>query len=430
MVVMALVASHHHRDLSVVEHLSVGAPSVSSAMVAREPAISGVVVLPTCNRFEVYVETSDPDRARQAVLDTLAQSTSMTAAAIDRALATYDGDDAVQHLMSVAAGLESMVVGEREISGQVRRALLEAQAQGCVSPALDRMFQAALRTARKVAAQTGLGTSGRSVVSVALDIAGQHVSWPHARAVIVGTGALAHAGVGWLRSHGTDVVGVYSPRGRGERFGADHQLPSLDFDQLSQALAHVDVVYACSGGESIVLTAAVVAGARQRATGELTIIDLALHRDVAPGVEDLTGVRVIGLTDVAQHAPDESVEAIQAAQDIIAHAVARFGSGESARELDPAVVALREHVWALLEKELAKVRPAPGADQDTMMRAEATEVALRRFAKTLLHTPTVRARELAQSGSAHEYVEAMRALYGIEVAVSGDDAVPPENSKG
>ena len=179
----------------------------------------------------------------------------------------------------------------------------------------------------------------------------------------------------------------------------------------------------------MVLTAAVVAGARQRASTGLTIIDLALHRDVAPGVESLVGVEVISLKDVAQHAPDESIEAIQGAQDIIAHAVARFGSGESARQLDPAIVALREHVWTLLEQELAQVRPAPGADESAMIEAEATEVALRRFAKKVLHTPTVRARELAQSGAAREYLEAIRALYGIDVAATDGAGSDPENTK-
>src|SRR5690606_38938834 len=123
--------------------------------------------------------------------------------------------DAVQHLVSVATGLESMVVGEREISGQVRRAHIEAHTSGHISPALDRMFQSALRTARVVASSTGLGTSGRSVVSVAFDLADATVEWEGARVLMIGTGALADTGVGVLRSRGATITAVFSPSGRG-----------------------------------------------------------------------------------------------------------------------------------------------------------------------------------------------------------------------
>lgn len=420
---IALVASHHNRDLAVVEQLSVGAPSLLSGMVAREPAIAGAVVLPTCNRFEVYLDTADPEAARLAVIETLLHSTALPATVIAAALATYEGDDAVHHLMSVASGLESMVVGEREISGQVRKAFTDAQASGCVSPALDRAFQASLRTARLVAAQTGLGTSGQSVVSVAFDIASTTVTWEGSRAVVIGTGALAHTGVLSLRSRGATIAGAVSPSGRAEGFCATHGIEALTLEELPEAVREADVIYACSGGEALVLTPALVATARARATHPLTIIDLALHRDAAPGVAELNDVHVVSLADVAVHAPDESVEAIEQARTLVAQAVARFGSGESARALDPAVVALREHVFGLLERELAKIRPAPGADAQTIAHAEATEVALRRFAKTLLHTPTIRARERAQAGDATEdYVAAISTLFGIEVS-----SLSPEN---
>lgn len=419
-VLMSLVASHHNRDLTVLEQLSIGSDTLGSTVVKGDSPIRGAVVLPTCNRFEVYLEVEDVEAGRAAVVDAIERSSALDRGAIDTALATYEGDDAVQHLLSVASGLESMVVGEREISGQVRRAHNDAQAADHLSPTLDRLFQSALRTSRVVASSTGLGTSGRSVVSVAFDLASATVEWQGARAVLIGTGALAETGVGSLLARGVDIAGVYSPSGRGEEFGRRHGIASLSLEQLRASLADVDMVLACSGGESIVLTPAMVAAARAEVSKDLTIVDLALHRDVAPGVAQMRGVHVVDLDSVGATAPGESVNAIEAARAIVAHAVARFGDGETARALDPAVVALREHVFGLLERELARVRPAAGASAEAIAQADATEQALRRFAKTLLHTPTVRAREHAQAGQADRYLGAIRALYGIDVDLPAD----------
>ncbi|WP_238581686.1 glutamyl-tRNA reductase [Demequina aestuarii] len=423
---MSLVASHRNRDLTLLEQLSVGSDALGAAVAGGGSPVRGAVVLPTCNRFEVYLETDDPVAGRAAVIDQIERATALERDTVEAALATYEGDDAVQHLLSVATGLDSMVVGEREISGQVRRAHIDAQAGAHLSPLLDRLFQSALRTSRVVASSTGLGTSGRSVVSVAFDLASETVTWSGARAVVIGTGALAETGVGSLLARGVMIDGVFSPSGRAEEFGARHGIRPLDREGLRTALTEVDLVLACSGGESIVLTPAMVAAARPDGDTPLTIVDLALHRDVAPGVAQMRGVTVVNLESVGARAPEESVGAIDAARSIVAHAVARFGDGEHARSLDPAVVALREHVFGLLERELARVQPAAGASEQTIAQADATEQALRRFAKTLLHIPTVRAREHAQAGESDRYLGAIRALYGIDVAIQDDACPAPE----
>lgn len=417
---MSLVASHHNRDLAVLEQLSVGSDKLGATVVANEPSVHAAVVLPTCNRFEVYLEADDPAVARAAVTRALTELTPLDTDTVDSALVSFESDDAVQHLFSVSTGLESMVVGEREISGQVRRAHADAQAGGHLTPRLDRLFQSALRTSRVVASSTGLGTSGRSVVSVAFDLADATVAWQGARALIIGTGAVAESSVGVLRGHGAHVAGVFSPSGRADAFGATHGVSPVALKDLSAELGQADIVLACSGGESIVLTPALVAAARVAASQPLTIVDLALHRDAAPGVAQLRNVHVVDLTTVGAHAPEESLNSVEAARSIVAHAVARFEAGEDARALDPAVVALREHVFGLLEREVTRIRPGAGADPEVIAKADATEAALRRFARTLLHTPTVRARQHAEAGSEMAYVDAIRALYGIDVAVPND----------
>lgn len=417
---MSLVASHHNRDLAVLEQLSVGSNKLGATVVANEPTVHSAVVLPTCNRFEVYLEADDPAVARAAVTHALTELTSLDAGTVGSTLVSFESDDAVQHLFSVSTGLESMVVGEREISGQVRRAHADAQAGGHLTPRLDRLFQSALRTSRVVASSTGLGTSGRSVVSVAFDLADATVTWKGARALIIGTGAVAESSVGVLRGRGATVAGVYSPSGRAQIFGSAHGVAPIALADLAAELGRADIVLACSGGESIVLTPAIVAAARVATPTPLTIVDLALHHDVAPGVAELRDVHVVNLTTVGAKAPEESLNSVEAARSIVAHAVARFEAGEGARALDPAVVALREHVFGLLEREVARVRPAAGAGVESIAKADATEAALRRFARTLLHTPTVRARQHAEAGSEMAYVDAIQALYGIDIAVPAD----------
>lgn len=417
MALIALVASHRNRDLALLEQLSVGADSLEAAVVGADSPVRGAVVLPTCNRFEVYLETDDATAGRAAVIAELARSTALEPHLIDTALMTYEGNDAVQHLMSVASGLESMVVGEREISGQVRRAYVKAQRHAHHTPLLDRLFQSALRTARLVASSTGLGTSGRSVVSVAFDLAQQTVDLPRARALVIGTGALAQSAVSSMRARGVEILGVFSPSGRAATFAAKHGLHALNRAGLEAALRGANLILACSGSESTVITEHMMIAARANNDRPLTIVDLALHSDVAPGVAHFPGVHVVDLVGVGKHAPDESPAAIDAARMIVSRAVADFEAEEHARFLDPAVVALREHVFALMDRELIRLRPAADASDATIEQAEVTEQALRRFAKNLLHEPSVQARRHSQAGEAARYLDAIRALYGIDVDV-------------
>ena len=171
MVLLTLSASHHDLDLDVLEQLASGAQSVGPAVVA-DAALDGCVVLATCNRFELYLDAVDgrAEVAAKAAADAVAHATGLPPDDVAHALRPRTGMFPVaQHLFGVASGLDSMVVGEREVAGQVRRALTSARAQGTTSSDLERLFQWASRTSRAVGAGTSLGSSGRSVVAVALD---------------------------------------------------------------------------------------------------------------------------------------------------------------------------------------------------------------------------------------------------------------------
>ena len=413
---MSLIASHHDLDLDVLEQLSVGADSLGEGVVADCQALTGAVVLATCNRFELYLEIDDVaqvDTTVEQVVARIARDSEVPVERVTEVLGLAVDEEAARHLFGVACGLESMVVGEREISGQVRRALAAARNAGTASPTLDRLFQAALRSARLVGMRTGLGTSGRSVVSVAFELAHPAMpDWSQARAVLVGTGFCADSSLEALVALGVAEIAVFSPSGRAEAFASNRAVHSIDAAGFAQALVEADVVVACSGGSGKSLTAPMLQSARTGTTRPLVVLDLALHRDVDPVVAQLPGVTLIDLEAVRAEAPGEQPDVLGAASEIVEQEAAEFAVAVEARELDPAVVALRQHVFDILDDEIAKVRAAG----DPV--AEETERALRRFARRMLHTPTVRAREHVRSGAKDDYLDALQALYGI-------DARPP-----
>lgn len=316
---LALVATFHTRPLRVVERLSLAADDISRSLVA-DGAVRGAVTLSTCNRFELYLDVDDDDAARHAVTAAIASRASMTAADAAASLEALTDDAAVQHLCTVAASLDSMVVGEQEISGQVRRALRKALDERTSTGGLTRTFEHALRVAREVVGSTGIGSSTRSVASVALDIAAHTTEFADARVLLVGTGQLAAGGVRALRARGCELIGVFSPSGRARDFGELFGIEPLGLADLDDALAQADIVYACSGGEGVVLSAQQVAAARAGRPWPLTVVDLALHRDLDPAVAELSGVTVVSLDDVRAHAPRENPEAYARALHIVAAA--------------------------------------------------------------------------------------------------------------
>lgn len=412
MVLFSLVASHRDVDLTTVAKLADGALGLPSEMV-EAGAVSGAVALSTCNRLELYGELAvDPrDRstvaaARGELITLLAERAGYTASQVSDGVRMLVDDDAARHLFTVVSGLESAVVGEREITGQVRRALIEAQRSGTASGELVRLFEAAAHTAREVGTHTSLGERGRSIVSVALDLADDVTAgqWPDRRALVFGTGAYAGATMAALRDRGCADIEVYSGSGRSEAFTANRGGTPVGPAELDAALRRCDVVIGCSGGSEPM-------PAEEIPEGPLTVVDLALSRDFDPAAADRPDVELITLESVKLAAPEETDESVAAAERIVDQATQRFRSRRSGRDMSTAIVALRQHTMGVLEKELEKVRQHHGCTG----AAEEVEFAMRRMVKSLLHEPTVRARQLAEEGRAEDYLMGLEALFGIEV---------------
>jgi len=396
--------------------------------------ITGAVVLATCNRFELYLDLAD-GAARSAVPGTLTERDLAHAAdevarliavesgvsqeAARSAFTVRSGADVTRHLFTVAAGLDSMVVGEREIAGQVRRALDSSHAEATTSPRLERLFQSASRASKRVAHTTHLGADGRSVVSVGLDLAEASIPpWRQTSAVIVGTGAYAGATVAALRARGCADISVYSASGRAEQFARDRGVDAVT--DLVAALGEADLVVSCSGAgrrdrtgtglpsddptalRYILETAAVVAArddAAVRAGDDaparpLVVLDLALHHDVDPGVGDIDQVLLMDLGTIRSHAPSTSSLPVRAAREIVAAAVVEFSDGETMRSADAVVVGLRDRIALEVEAELARSASSFSTPADLA----AHEKSLRRFAATVLHRGITRIREAARAG--------------------------------
>ena len=433
-VLLCVSASHKTASFELLERLSVPSTPVAPLIAAHDECVQGAVVVATCNRFEAYVDMDEPVTAAvalgiEATLAAIEAATGVPASELEGGYTVLGGSEVAEHLFSVASGLESVVVGEGEIAGQVRRALTESRTLGTTSAELERLFQRASEAQRGVKNSTAIGRAGRSLVRLGLELADSRIAdWSTQRVLLVGTGAYAAATVAALRDQGAEDISVHSPSGRAAKFALKHGLRAVSAETFPSAVAHADLVITCTTAEHYVLSAATFAagrGAYETAvttsacpvdhTARRLVIDLGLPRNVDPDVATVAGVDLLDLETIRLHAPLEELQATDAARDLVRDAARRFTSVGERKNIIPAVVSLRAHVFGVLDAEVARVR-ARGDEGGQ------TEQALRHLVGVLLHTPTTRAHELAESGRADEYVDALSALFGIEVT---DPATAP-----
>ena len=408
-VLMCLTASHRTHDFAVLERLSSSSGTVLAQKLLADDGVAGEIVLSTCNRFEIYLDV-DP-------------AVSPTVELLSGDLQLLRGEDAARHLFGVTAGIESVVIGEPEIAGQVRRALNAAEADGTASPTLQRVFSDALATRRTVRDRTGIGSARPSLIRLALDLAAHRITdWPATKVLLVGTGRYATSCLEALRDRGVNDITVWSPSGRGEDFALRHGLAVAKGHAVAAAASRVDVIVCCTTSPRVVVGPTLLEGtcpvtahtaaqcpvgspdAQQRGR---VIIDLGLPRNVDPRVVELPGVELLDLEAIKLHAPLQHLAVTDDAEALVREAAAAHA--DDAAAIGPAVAALRAQVGDALAAEIARVRRR--YDAETADRAEA---ALRHFAGVLLHRPSVRARELANSGRRDEFLDGLEAVFGIE----------------
>jgi glutamyl-tRNA reductase len=411
-VLLCLTANLHNASFELLEKLSIGAPRAAATLVDKSEFISGAVVLATCNRFEAYLEIDEPVSAAASAVATTVQvigeASGVDPDELRKSVTVLRSDPVAEHLFAVSSGLESVIIGEDEIAGQVRRALTRARAAGTTSSGLERLFQNAAKTSRGVKNQTAIGGAGRSLVRLGLELASSRIAdWSRTRVLIVGTGQYAGTTVAALRDRGAEDLTVFSPSGRAAKFATRLGLTATT--SLVEALETADVVITCTSTETPVITAAMLSAGRHR-----IVIDLGLPRNVEAAVAGIDGIELLDLETISIHAPLEELNATSDARAIVSEAASEFAALTAEQALAPAVVALRTHVFEVLESEIERARTR--GDDDGRI-----EAALRHLTGVLLHAPSVRARELARAGEGQDFSDAVTALFGIEVAETGGE---------
>jgi glutamyl-tRNA reductase len=417
--VLVVGVSHKTAPVSVLERLTLDAPGVDKLVhaVSQAEHVLEATVLATCNRVEIYTEVDRFHGSVEAVSGLLCE----LAARVDGApedvvphLYVHYDDGAVSHVFHVVSGLDSMVVGEGQILGQVRDALRVGQESGTVGPALNVLFQQALRVGKRVHAETDVDHAAPSLVALALDRAAAKLgTLEDKQVVVVGAGSMAGLSLATLSRRGTSSVVVASRTEANARHLAEqYDGRAVPLPQVGDALSEADLLVSCTGATGVVLPLSVVAAARSEAEQELVVVDLALPHDVDPAVAALPGVSLIDLARLAGAVNQDESEDIAAVRDIVTQEITAFLAARSSATVTPTVVALRTMATGIVEAEMERLGTRlPGLDQAT--RAE-VEQAVRRVADKLLHQPTVRVKELANETGAVSYATALAELFSLD----------------
>jgi glutamyl-tRNA reductase len=379
------------------------------------------VVVSTCNRVEVYTAISRFHGAAGDVRRFLADLHGLGLEEFASHLYDYYEERAVQHLFAVAAGVDSMVVGEAQILGQVREAFQAAQAERTVGPVLSALFARAIKVGRRARSETGIGAGLASTVTVGLRVAeGQLGGLAGRRALLVGAGGVARLAGRALREAGAGEL-VVANRTAATGAALARQLGSraVPLERVTDELALADLAVAATAGTTPTVTAATVATALARRAeagepGPLVLLDLGVPRDVEPGVRGLPGVVLADLDALravleTDEGPRREVERVRS---LVAQETAAFMGGQREARLVPTIRALRARAEQVRQQELAKAS-ARLAGLDERQRA-AVEAVTRGLVNKLLHDPMVRGKTLAARPDGDLYVTALRELYGLD----------------
>jgi glutamyl-tRNA reductase len=424
MSVLVVGLSHHSAPVEVLERASVSGEDVPKLLdeLTRTGRVGEAVLLSTCNRIEVYAVVEAFHGGLSDVSGVLARHAGMDVATLSSHLYVHYAASAVEHLFSVAAGLDSMVVGEAQILGQLRGAYGTAVEVGAAGRAMHELAQQALRVGKRSHSETGIDAAGASVVSEALADAERALGGlAGRRALVLGAGSMGALAASRLRRAdiGSVVVLNRTPE-RAARLAeslAEEGVPtrSAGLAELTGELALADLVVSCTGAVGAVLTAASAAEALgHRDPGRpLVVCDLGLPRDVDPAVAELPGVSVIDLTTLNERLAGRSEgDVVRQARAIVAEEVAAYLSAQRSAEVTPTVTALRRRAAEVVDAELLRMSGRL-PDLDPQVQDELAHT-VRRVVDKLLHTPTVRVKQLAEAPGGDTYAEALRELFGLD----------------
>jgi glutamyl-tRNA reductase len=414
MSLLAIGLSHRSAPVELLERAALGSDGIGKLLadLAGAEHVDEVLVLATCNRLEVHAEVRKFHGGVQDVSERLAAHTGVALETLTEHLYVHYEDRAVQHLFAVAAGMDSMVVGEQQILGQLRAALATARTEHTVGRSMTPLIEQALRVGKRAHSETGIDRAGRTLVSVGLDLAVQSLGQlDGTRAVVVGAGSMSSLAATGLRERGVaDLVVVNRTPERAERLAATVSGRAVPMASLTEAIAAADIVVSCTGAVGVVVPAAALAG---RAGGRVVALDLALPRDIDPAARSLPDVTVIDLETLHGVLEGADVAAdVEAVRRIVTDEVGGYLARQRAGRVAPTVVALRERAQQVVDAELTRLLARlPDADERTTREVRQ---AVERVVDKLLHTPTVRVKELASTSGGDSYAEVLRELFSLD----------------
>ncbi|MEA2409480.1 MAG: glutamyl-tRNA reductase [Thermoleophilaceae bacterium] len=429
---LALGVSHKTAPLPVRERLAL--PEGRAVSVLRELVghadVHEAVAISTCNRTEVYLLVSDPVEAESATLAVLARQAGIRPTELFGAIYSLRDADAVRHLFEVAAGLDSMIVGEAEVQGQVKRAYELALVEGVTGPVSNRLFRDALAAGKRVRTETSISRAHVSVSSVAVELARGTLGQLDTRSVlVVGAGENGELTARALHERGVHTVFVANRRydraiGLAQRFGGH----AVRFEELPRQLIEADIVVSATASpHQIVGREEMELVAEQRGGRPLLIIDIAVPRDIDPTVREVPGVTLYDMDDlqreVARNMGSREAEAVRARQ-LVDQEVDRFSAWLASLDVVPTIAALRTLGEDVVQQVLRENEPRWESLSDA--DRERVSVLARAVVQRMLHEPTLRLKGAVEGDNSYVYVQALRELFGLEIGSVLDESAGAE----
>lgn len=423
MSVLVVGLSHQTAPVALLERAAVPSDDVAKTLdeLHRAETISEVLLLSTCNRIEVYADVARFHPAVAEITTVLARHSGLPVAELTEHLYVHFAEAAAEHMFAVASGLDSMVIGESQILGQLRAAYALGIEAGSVGSVLHDLAQSALRIGKRVHTDTDIDQAGPSIVSVALDSAeAQFGSLDGLRTVIVGAGSMGALAGATLRrrASGNEIVVANRSAERAERLAASLAGRAVGLGELAEVIDSADLLISSTGATGVLIETAMLG---DRSARPLVVLDLALPRDVDPSAAALPGVHYVDLDALRGSGAVVSDEAVRAASAIVADELGTYLSEQQQLAVAPTVTALRARANQVIDNELTRLYGRlPDADDDTRREVAA---AVRRAVEKVLHAPTVRVKELASQPGGDQYATALRELFDLDPATAESVAV-------
>lgn len=394
------------------------------------------VILSTCNRLEVYAVTpGEPREGWQIIEDFLCALQGISPEKLRPHLYFMSGFDAINHIMRVAAGLDSMILGESQILGQVSQALLEAQAAGTTGAVLSQLFERAAHSGKRARTETAISRHSTSTSHAASRLIGEMTGGLNdAHVLIVGAGEMAEVAARALSDRGVGKLSfINRTYSRAESVARKVPGQALNWSELHAILVSVNAVLTATGAPHVVIHKSDVQQALEERAGKpLIVVDIAVPRDVEMGVGELTGVRLFDIDDL-KSVVDDNIASRQAAipqvEAIVQEEADRFQEWLRERGVVPVLVALRQKAKGIAQEEMKR-----NSEEFERLDPEGQERISRmvnRIVNKLLHEPTVRLKAAAANGNGVEYADALRDLFALETSGVSESKTPgPEHPDG